>query len=84
MFANFEMYLEPLKGISSLRPFIHPSLPPSLPSTGGEKMLAATSIQVYVRRWRPSTHTVDLTDEVVVTESTPDHLRKKARHVMYL
>eukprot|EP00731_Ephydatia_muelleri_P029733 Em0021g256a len=44
---------------------------------GPEQMKESTNMQVYIRHWHPSTYTVDPTDEVIVSESHPNHLRKK-------
>ena len=38
-------------------------------------MKHATQMQIYVRRWRPSTFTMDKTQEVILNENTPDHLK---------
>lgn len=44
---------------------------------GEEPMKHATQMQIYVRRWRPSTFTVDKTHEVILDENTPEHLKVK-------
>lgn len=36
-----------------------------------------TQKQVYVRRWRPNSYTVDKTEEVILDENTPEHLKLK-------
>lgn len=36
-----------------------------------------TQMQVYVRRWKPSSYTVDKTSEIILDENTPDHLKFK-------
>lgn len=40
-------------------------------------MKHATQMQVYVRHWHPRTYTVDKTQEVILDENTPDHLKRK-------
>lgn len=44
---------------------------------GEEPMKHTTQMQVYVRRWRPNTFTVDKTCEIILDENTPDHLKQK-------
>jgi hypothetical protein len=45
--------------------------------TGPELMKHATQMQVYVRHWHPRSHTVDKTQEVILEENTPQHLKLK-------
>ena len=40
-------------------------------------MKHATQMQVYVRHWHPSTHTVDKTQEIILDDNTPEHLKQK-------
>ena len=42
-----------------------------------DPMKYATQMQVYVRHWHPSTYTVDRTQEVILDENTPEHLKQK-------
>ena len=44
---------------------------------GEEKMKQPPQLQVYVRRWQPSTHTVGRTGEVVLDKNTTEHLKEK-------
>ncbi len=40
-------------------------------------MTESTQMQVYVRHWHPSSYTVDLTREVILCDTSPQHLRAK-------
>ena len=40
-------------------------------------MIMPTQTQVYIKRWRPSTYTVDTYDEVILTDATPKHLKQQ-------
>ena len=44
-------------------------------------MTEATQMQVYVRRWRPSTWLVDHTHEIILDQNTPEHLRMKLAEI---
>ena len=44
---------------------------------GPDQMKESSNMQIYIRHWHPSTYTVDPTDEVIISESHPNHLRKK-------
>ena len=48
---------------------------------GEEPMQETTQMQVYVRRWRPSSCTVDRTMEVILDQNSPDHLRAKLAEI---
>ena len=39
--------------------------------------MSPNHMQVYVRRWRPSTFTLDLIEEIILLENGPDHLKKR-------
>ena len=32
-------------------------------------------MQVYVRHWHPSTYTVDKTQEIILSDNSPEHLK---------
>ena len=83
VFANFEIYIECLEGenfrcifmycISStlpLLPLVHP---------GPDKMREPTQMQVYVRHWHPSKYTVDKTQEIILSDNSPEHLKMMVR-----
>ena len=40
-------------------------------------MSCPTQMQVYLRRWHPSTHTVDHPHEIILDENGPDHLKSR-------
>ena len=40
-------------------------------------MTLPSQMQVYIKRWRPSTYTVDTYDEVILTDATPKHLKQQ-------
>jgi len=42
-------------------------------------MVHPTQMQVYLRRWRPSSYVVDPIQEIILDENTLEHLRKKVR-----
>ena len=42
-------------------------------------MIYPTQMQVYLRRWRPSSFTVDPIQEIIMDGNGLDHLRKKVR-----
>ena len=44
---------------------------------GDEVMTLPSQMQVYIKRWRPSTYTVDTYDEVILTDATPKHLKQQ-------
>ena len=44
-----------------------------------DPMVHPTQMQVYLRRWRPSSYTVDPIQEMILDENTLEHLRKKVR-----
>lgn len=44
---------------------------------GDEVMTLPSQMQVYIKRWRPSTYTVDAYDEVILTDATPKHLKQQ-------
>ena len=45
--------------------------------TGPDEMTEATQMQVYVRHWHPSTYTVDKTQEIILSDNSPEHLKLK-------
>ena len=47
------------------------------PMAGEDPMKHATQMQIYVRRWRPSTFSVDKTCEIILDENTPEHLKQR-------
>ena len=89
MFANFEMYVEPLQGRQLITPsglivkdhtHTHTHMPTHTHThthTGPDNMLESTMMQVYVRHWHPSTYTVDATQEIILNETSPAHLKEK-------
>ena len=44
---------------------------------GDEVMALPSQMQVYIKRWRPSTYTVDTYDEIILTDATPKHLKQQ-------
>ena len=44
-------------------------------------MVLPTQMQMYIRRWRPSTYTVDTHDEIFVTDATPKHLKQQVCYI---
>ena len=44
-------------------------------------MTEATQMQVYVRRWRPSTWLVDHKHDIILDQNTPEHLRMKLAEI---
>lgn len=42
-------------------------------------MVHPTQMQVYLRRWRPSSYVVDPIQEIILDENTLEHLRKRVR-----
>ena len=42
-----------------------------------DQMIYPTQMQVYLRRWRPSSFIVDPIQEIIMDDSGLDHLRKK-------
>ena len=50
--------------------------------TGPDKMKEPTQMQVYVRHWHPSTYTVDKTQEIILSDNSPEHLKTVVRIVM--
>jgi len=44
-------------------------------------MQEATQMQVYVRRWRPSSCTVDCTTEIILDQNSPEHLKAKLAEI---
>ena len=44
-----------------------------------DQMIYPTQMQVYLRRWRPSSFTVDPIQEIIMDGNGLDHLRKKVR-----
>ena len=54
-------------------------------------MLSPSQMQVYLRRWRPATYTVDTPHEIILDENSPAHLRRRiaeasgipVEHVMF-
>jgi ubiquitin carboxyl-terminal hydrolase 47 len=57
VFANFEIYVEPLKGL--------------------EPMTSPDQMQIYLKRWHPSTYTVDPPHEIILDQNSPAHLRMR-------
>ena len=47
---------------------------------GDEVKTLSTQMQVYIKRWRPSTYTVEIYDEVILTDATPKHLKQQVRY----
>ena len=50
--------------------------------TGPDTMKEPTQMQVYVRHWHPSTYTVDKTQEIILSDNSPEHLKIVVRIVM--
>ena len=50
---------------------------------GNEVMVMPTQMQVFIRRWRPSTYTVDTYNEVILTDATPIHLKQQVCSILY-
>ena len=54
-------------------------------------MSSPSQMQVYLRRWRPASYTVDTPHEIILDENNPAHLRKRiaeaskipVEHVMF-
>lgn len=36
-------------------------------------------MQVYVRQWHPSIYSVDKTQEIILSDNSPEHLKLKVR-----
>lgn len=47
-------------------------------------MALPSQMQVYIKRWRPSTYTVDPYDEVILTNAIPKHLKQQVSHGMVI
>ena len=56
---------------------VHPLARSLLWCIGDEVMALPSQMQVYIKRWRPSTYTVDTYDEVILTDATPKHLKQQ-------
>lgn len=76
VFANFEIYIERLDGVL-VDHFFQWIFLLCVCMAGPDKMTEPTQMQVYVRHWHPSTYTVDKSQEIILSENTPDHLKLK-------
>ena len=76
VFANFEIYIECLEGEKLL--LCTRVLFLSHTHTGPDKM-EPTQMQVYVRHWHPSSYTVDKTQEIILSDTSPEHLKMMVR-----
>ena len=46
---------------------------------GPDEMKEATQMQVYVRHWHPSSYAVDKTQEIILSDNSPEHLKINVR-----
>jgi len=47
------------------------------PYTEDEEMSQPSQMQVYIKKWRPSTYTIEACDEVILSDATPKHLKQQ-------
>ena len=40
-------------------------------------MSQPSQMQVYIKKWRPSTYTIEPCDEVILSDATPKHLKQQ-------
>ena len=76
VFANFEVYIECLDGeVVSL--LLSLDTDAFCECTGPDEKVESTQTQVYVRHWHPSTYAVDKTQEIILSDKSPEHLKQK-------
>jgi len=48
-----------------------------VPYTDNEVMSQPSQMQVYIKKWKPSTYTIEACDEVILNDGTTKHLKQQ-------
>ena len=77
VFANFEVYIECLEGERCRYQLLYLIMRAVLSLVAADEKMDSSQTQVYVRHWHPSTHTINKTQEIILNDKSPEHLKLK-------